>query len=92
MGLTFRLKFQILYSPHSGIRILTRIWHPVEFRDEYIKRLLCSLIIFYVFCANYKVWEGFEFSREELGVKDEEQMDFMHNVYVSGMKVLLAYL
>ena len=29
-----------------------------------------------MFCANYKVGEGFEFSREELGVKDKQQIDF----------------
>ena len=28
-----------------------------------------------MFCANYKVGEGFEFIKE-LGVKDEQQIDF----------------
>ena len=27
-------------------------------------------------CANCKVREGFEFSRDELGVKEEQQIDF----------------
>ena len=46
-----------------------------------------------MFCANYKVGEGFEFSREELGVKDEQQIDIEISCIkifeVSGWEVLL---
>ena len=49
-----------------------------------------------VFCANYKVGEGFEFSKEELEVKAVQQIDFeiscIKSFQVSGLKVLLAHL
>ena len=50
-------------------------WHPVKSCDSYINVFYYSFIISCMFCANYKVREGFEFSREELGVKDEQQID-----------------
>ena len=50
-------------------------WHPVKSCDSYINIFYYSLIISCMFCANYKVRECFEFSREELGVKDEQQID-----------------
>ena len=34
-----------------------------------------SLIITCIFCPNHKVGESSEFSGEELGVKDEQQID-----------------
>ena len=44
-----------------------------------------------VFCANYKVGEGFEFRREELEVKDEQQLiDFMHKFYALRVSKLQA--
>ena len=49
-----------------------------------------------MFCANYKVGEGSEFGREELEVKDEQQIDFELSVIksfeVSGLKVSLVHL
>ena len=61
---------------------------PLNPVTSILKVFFHRLIITCVLCANYKVGEGFEFSREELGVKDEQQIDFE----VSGLKVLLAHL
>ena len=57
------------------------VWNSHDDFDTLSNPVTCiyvfyySLIISCVFCANYKVGEGFEFSREELGVKDEQQID-----------------
>ena len=64
-------------------------WHPVDFRDEYIKRLLLHMNYYILFCANYKVGESFEFSGEEMNNK---LILKFHALRVSDLKVLLAYI
>ena len=79
------------------------IWNPHKDLDtpsnpvtSILNVFYYSLIITCVFCASYKVEEGFECSREELGVKDEQHIDFeiscIMNFEVSDLKVLLAHL
>ena len=45
-----------------------------------------SLIIACVFCANYKVGKGFEFSRGGRGLNDEQQIVFKFHALI----ILLA--
>ena len=73
-----RLKFQLPETHPEALKILTsHFWHPVQSRDSYTLNVFYYLLIITgVFCANYKVWDGFEFISEDLEVKDEEQIDF----------------
>ena len=48
---------------------------PLNPVPSILKVFYYSLIITCIFCPNYKVGESSEFSGEELGVKDEQQID-----------------